>query len=116
MEKNSAVVCYNWWGAHIEYYFCYPNNISMIGLGRPNDLHEYLFTNAERKDSVNVNTAYCILPVADNYDVAAMYAPYYLQIGKPTLITVKRKGRPNAGFYVYRLRGWKNKLPMMKAR
>lgn len=113
MEKGAPVICYKWWGAHIEYYFCFPNNIPMIGLGEPNELHEYLFTNAERKHKVNLNTAYCIVPVDDYYNVQAKYSRYYHKIDKPSLITVNRKGKPDVKFYVYRLSGWKNRLPMV---
>ena len=114
MEKNAPVICYKWWGAHIEYYFCHPNNIPMIGLGEPNELHEYLFMNAERKDSANLNTAYCIVPADDNYNVQVKYSPYYHKIEKPSLITVKRERKPDVKFYVYKLRGWKNRLPMVE--
>ncbi len=112
LEKNIPIICYKWWGAHVEYYFCHPNNISMIGLGEPNELHEYFFTNAKRKDTVNLNTAYCIVPADDRYNVQVKYSPYYHTIDKPSLIAVKRKGKPAVKFYVYRLSGWKNKLPM----
>jgi hypothetical protein len=111
IERNAPVICYKWWGAHIEYYFCYPNKIPMIGLGEPNELHEYLFTNAERKDSVNLDTAYCIVPADDNYNVRLKYSPYYQTINEPSLISVKRKGKPDVKFYVYKLSGWKNRLP-----
>lgn len=114
MEKGAPVICFKWWGAHIEYYFCHPNNISMIGLGDTEELHEYLFLNAERKDTVNLNTAYCIVPADDYYNVTAKYSPYYQQIEKPSLITVSRKGKPDVKFFVYRLRGWRNKLPQVE--
>jgi hypothetical protein len=114
MEKDAPVICYKWWGAHIEYYFCHPNKIPMVGLGEPDELHEYLFTNAERKDTVNLNTAYCIVPADDNYNVQLKYLPYYHTIDKPSLISVERKGKPDVKFYVYRLSGWKNKLPMVE--
>lgn len=114
IEKNAPVVSYKWWGAHIEYYFCYPNNIPMIGLGEPNELHQYLFTNAERKDEVNLDSAYCIVPADDKYNVQLKYSPYYEKIDKHSLITVKRNGNPDVKFYVYKLSGWKNRLPMVE--
>jgi hypothetical protein len=112
MEKSSPVICYKWWGAHIEYYFCHPFGIPVIGLGEPDELHEYLFTNVKRKDRVSLNTAYCIVPADDYYNVQSKYSAYYHQIEKPMLITVKRNGKPDVIFYVYRLRGWKSRLPV----
>jgi hypothetical protein len=113
MEKKTPVITYKWWGAHIEYYFCYPNNIPMIGLGEPNELHQYLFTNAERKNKVDLDTAYCIIPADDQYDVQEKFSPYYDNIDQLSLITVKRKGKPDVNFYVYKLSGWRNNLPMV---
>jgi len=114
LDGKTPVICYDWGGAHIEYYFGHPNDIPVIGLGDPNELHEYLFSNAQRKGEVNLNTAYCIVPADDSYDVQAKYTSYYHQIDKPSLISVKRKGKPDERFYVYRLRGWKQQLPMLE--
>ncbi|MDQ3278860.1 MAG: glycosyltransferase family 39 protein [Bacteroidota bacterium] len=113
MEKGAPVLCYDWGGAQIEYYFCHGANIPMIGLGEPDELHEYLFTNAKRKKAVSLASAYCIVPADNSYDVQTTFAAYYRTITKPSLITVERRGQPDLKFYVYRLHGWKNRLPMV---
>jgi len=114
MQKNSPVVCYKWWGAHLEYYFCYPQNIQMIGLGTLDSLHEYMWMNKMRNQKVNFNTAYCIVPSNDNYNVHAQYDNYYAEIDSVTIIKIFRANKPAINFSVFRLKGWKNNLPEAK--
>jgi hypothetical protein len=112
VPAGTPVVSYKWWGAHIEYYFCKQQGIQMIGLGVLNDLHEYLWLNNERKDKVNFTSAYCILPSDEFYNVYQHYQPYYNNIQLAYTIHVPRSGKPSHHFYVFRLSGWKNTLPV----
>lgn len=114
VNKKTPIICYDWGGALIEYYFGRPNNIPVIGLGEPNELHQYLFSNVERKDKVNLDSAYCILPEDDPYDVQVKYSSYYHQIKGPERIKVKREGKPDERFNLYRLHGWKGRLPVVE--
>lgn len=108
---NTPVVCYKWWGAHVEYYFCRPWNIKMIGLGYMMDLHEYVWMNNLRKDSVNMQQAFCIVPSDGFYNVKRAYSNYYNSIDSVSNIQIYRNGKPSNNFYVFRLSGWKGKLP-----
>ncbi|MEP6615665.1 MAG: glycosyltransferase family 39 protein [Ginsengibacter sp.] len=110
----SPVVCYNWWGSHIEYYFCRPGKIRMIGLGSLNDLHQYAWLNTPRIPLVNFNTAYCVVPSDENYNVQDEYRDFYSYSDMIAIIHVQRNKIPTHDFYVYRLTGWKNKLPLKK--
>lgn len=114
MPKNSPVICYKWWGAHIEYYFCRPIGIQMIGLGKMNELHEYMWMNEMRKDKVNLSGAYCIVNSDDYYDVYDAYNNYYSQIDTITQIQILRGNKPSHNFTVFRLSGWKNNMPVIK--
>lgn len=114
MPANTPVVCYKWWGAHQEYYFCRPLNIEMIGLDGIINLHEYLWMNALRKDKVDLSKAYCIVPSDEFYDAKKMYQKFYSQIDFVKTISISRGGKPAIDFYIYRLSGWKNNLPMIK--
>ena len=111
MPENSPVVCYKWWGAHQEYYFCRPAGIQMIGLGNIINLHEYMWMNRYRKSQVNFQSAYCIVPSDELYDARNLYGVYYEKIEPAAEIKISRGGEPAHNFYIYRLTGWKNDLP-----
>lgn len=113
IPANTPVVCYKWWGAHIEYHFCRPLNIKMIGLGNMMDLHEYLWMNAIRKDSVNMQQAFCIVPSDEFYNVKNAYKNYYNRVDSVTSIQTFRGNKPAHNFYVYHLSGWKGDLPLI---
>jgi len=114
ITKATPVVCYKWWGAHQEYYFCRPLNIQMIGLGGIINLHEYLWMNTLRKDKVDLSKAYCIVPSDEFYNAKKMYENFYSQIDLIKNISIIRSGKPAIDFYIYRLSGWKNNLPLIK--
>jgi hypothetical protein len=114
MPANAPVVCYKWWGAHQEYYFCRPLKIQMIGLDGIINLHEYLWMNARRKDKVDLSKAYCIVPSDEFYDAKKMYQNFYSHIEFVKDISISRGGKPAVDFYIYRLSGWKNNLPEIK--
>ena len=111
MPEGAPIICYKWWGAHLEYYFGRPSGAQMIGLGSIQNLHQYLWFNAARKDLVNLSKAYCIVPSDEFYDVREMYGIYYKQIELVTTLKTYRANKPAHNFFVYRLSGWKNKVP-----
>ncbi len=113
MPKGTPVVCYKWFpAAHEDYYFCRPIGIQMIGLGTPFDLHEYVWMNQWRKNKVNMNSAYCIVPSNEYYDAKIKYADYYEKIDSVTAINNARNGKMARYFYVYRLQGWKHNISL----
>ena len=112
MLPGSPLICNKWWGAHEEYYFCRASDIQMIGLGSMNDLHEYMWMNKMRKDKVNFSTAYCIVHSDENYNVYTQYENFYSKIDTAAIIDVPRNKKPSHNFYIFRLSGWKNRLPM----
>jgi 4-amino-4-deoxy-L-arabinose transferase-like glycosyltransferase len=111
MPANAAMVTSNWWGAHVEYYFARPSHLKMISLGKPRQINEYLWTNKWRKDEVDLNNAYCIIPSDDKYYVPADF----FQIKELALvIDVNRNGMLAHSFAVYRLNGLKKQVPVVK--
>ena len=111
MPVGSPVVCYKWFpAAHEDYYFCLPLGIQMIGLGSVFDLHEYAWTNDLRKNMVDFQKAYCVVPSNENYDARLRYLDYYTQVNLVTQIDDFRNRKLSRHFYVYRLQGWKNKI------
>ena len=112
MQPNNPVVCAKWWGAHVEYYFCRPLNLNMIGLGRLYLLHEYMWMNRVRKEQVDFTKAYCIVPSDEYYDVEQTYSAYYSNVQLVKTIETRRGNQLARLFYVYRLSGWKGEIPV----
>ena len=110
MPVNAAMVTSNWWGAHVEYYFARPSGLKMIGLGKLHHLNDYTWTNKWRKNEVDLNSAYCIIPADDKY-----YAPadFYETKELALIIGVNRNGKPSHVFGVYRLKGLKKEVPVV---
>jgi len=106
---NTPLICTYWWGAHIEYYFSRQYNIKMIGLGEVNQLRHYYWVNGWRKDSVNLNTSYFIIPSDENHKLPTSF---YKTIELATIIETKRNNQPAHNFRVYRLKGWNGVLPV----
>jgi len=110
MPANAAFVTSNWWGAHVEYYFARPAQLKMIGLGKPQHLNEYLWTNKWRRDEVDLNSTYCIIPADDKYYVPA---DFFQTKELAMIIEVNRNGKPAHNFAVYRLKGLKKEVPVV---
>jgi hypothetical protein len=86
----------------------------MIGLGHIMDLHEYMWMNNLRKDSANMQQAFCIVPSDEFYNAKRVYKNYYTRIDSITNIQTFRGGKPAHNFYIYRLSGWKGVIPLVK--
>ena len=111
IKAGTPIICFKWWGAHVEYYFCRPSGLQMVGLGGINTLHEYFWTNKEKLNKVNMSTAYCIIPSDEYYNAQQQYADYYNTIDSVYTIKILRNNQPAHNFYIYRLTGWKGKIP-----
>jgi 4-amino-4-deoxy-L-arabinose transferase-like glycosyltransferase len=111
MPANAALVTSNWWGAHVGYYFARPLHLKMIGAGNPSHLNEYLWTNKWRSDGVDLNNVYCIIPSGDKYQAPAAFFQT-----KELAMTIKiyRSGKLAQVFAVYRLRGLKKDVPVVR--
>jgi 4-amino-4-deoxy-L-arabinose transferase-like glycosyltransferase len=113
MPANAPLVARKWWGAHVEYYFCRPTGLTLVGLGWE-QLHHYLWLNRQRSESANLSTAYCIVPSDEYYDAQQAYSAYYNSIQLVNTITTYRSGHPAHHFYIYRLSGWKGTVRYME--
>ena len=114
VAPNTPLVCNTWWGAHVEYYFGRPQQLTMIGLGSMPQVHQYLWTNAIRKERVNFSNAFCIVPSDEWYNAEKQYSKYYENIKLVKIITTVRGGLKARHFYVYRLSRWKGLLPVVR--
>jgi len=111
VPPNTPLVCTYWWGAHIEYYFARPLQVPMIGLGTINQIRHYSWMNGVRKVPFNMTSAYCIMPVDEQYSLPV---EFYKQVKLIAVIKVPRGGKPAHNFAVYRLQGWKGTVPVIK--
>lgn len=107
MPAGAPMVTSHWWGAHVEYYFCRPLNMVMIGLGTQKTGH-YLWLNRLRMKEANMNQVYCVVPSTDRYRI-----PFdqFSHIEMARVIDVKRNGRPAHRFFVYRMKGFRGTVP-----
>lgn len=111
MPEGTPMVTSNWWGAHVDYYFARPLHLKMIGLGKPEHLNEYRWTNQYRKDQADLNKAYCIIPADDKYYVPA---DFFRQKELAAIIDIKRNGKSAHQFLVYRLSALTKQVPVVK--
>jgi hypothetical protein len=109
---RSPMVCSRWQSAQVDYYFCGKGKKQMIGLGELNNLHEYVWMNAERKDDVDLSSAYFVSSEVVNAN--ELFQHYYSYIDSISTISINRGFRPDLTFYVYRLTGFKNSLPVIE--
>jgi hypothetical protein len=110
MPAHPAMVTTHWWGAHVEYYFARPLHLAMFGIGKPQHLHEYLWTNNRRKYDADINNSYCILPVDDNYYVPS---DFFRQDELALTIEINRGGKMAHRFKVYRLKALRKPIPVI---
>ncbi|OLY91243.1 hypothetical protein BUE76_04495 [Cnuella takakiae] len=113
VRPGTPLVCPTWWGAHVEYYFARPAGAPMIGLGSLQHTHHYLWTNYIRKAQTDFTQAFCIVPSDEYYNPQQTFAPYYRRAVWVQTIALHRNGQEARRFYVYRLDGWKGRLPQM---
>jgi 4-amino-4-deoxy-L-arabinose transferase-like glycosyltransferase len=107
---GTPLVASHWGGAHVEYYFARPLNVPLIGLGQPQQLNHYLWTNRWNISHVNLAQAYCIIP-SDGF-----YRPpsgYFQSTEKIATIQIDRNGKPAHYFFVYRLKGLIRPVPQI---
>ena len=113
IAANTPLVCPTWWGAHVEYYFARPYQLTMLGMGTMQQAHHYLWTNEERSEKITLQNAFTVTPSDENFDVVRHYSDYYDSVRLAKTITVHRNGKPARYFYVYHLSGWKGHLPVV---
>lgn len=113
MPLNTPLVTTYWWGAHIEFYMARPHNIQTLGIGNIIELREYWWMNQHRKQSADMNYAYCIMPSDESYDLPEQF---YNKIELARVIEIMRNGKPAHYFRVYRLKGLKQNVAHLSLR
>jgi 4-amino-4-deoxy-L-arabinose transferase-like glycosyltransferase len=109
LSSGTPIICPTWWGAHIEYYFARPADAPVIGLGNVETLHHYAWINAERIDTVSMDTAYCIVASIEDTVASHSMDSYYEDSKLVSTIPVYRNGKLVSNFYVHLMTGWKGR-------
>ncbi len=107
MPADAFMVTAFWWGAHVDYYFARPIGLRMVGLGKPTQVGQYLWTNPNRNFPLT-EAAYCVVPSDERYRVPADW------FGSSVLAftaEIHRSGKVARRFFFYRLRRWKKPIP-----
>ncbi len=102
------IACNKWFpAAHIDYYVARPNNNYVIGVGNPNDLHQYLWLNHYR-GALNIGEdAVCIIPSNYPQDAPTTYGMYFQSVKPLHRFTETRGDKTTRYFNVYLLQGYK---------
>lgn len=112
IAAQTPLVVPTWWGAHVEYYFGNKGKIPVLGLAGLGQIHHYQWTNALRQELANPELAFCIVPSDEYYNPAQVFASYYRHALPLMRISLRRGGITVRHFYVFKLWGWKGKLPV----
>ena len=114
--KGAPVLAHKWFpAAHLDYYFCRPHDIPLIGLGTPIDLHQYLWLNGKRLPAARIDMAYTVVPSNISFDAKAVFSGWYSQTDSVATLNQMRSGKVCRYFTVYRLSGWKeNAVPVFR--
>ncbi|MBS1510823.1 MAG: glycosyltransferase family 39 protein [Bacteroidetes bacterium] len=107
MKNDAAIVCNKWFpAAHLDVYVAMPLHKRCIAIGDTNDIHQYVWINAERKALQQGDDAYCIVPSNEMVDVKAVYQKYFSTIIPGPVIEQRRSGTICRYFYVWRLKNF----------
>lgn len=109
MPREAPVIAHKWFpAAHLDYYFCRPQGLALLGLGTAVDLHHYLWLNG-RQPVTSAEKAYAVVPSNVTFDLPAAFNGWYSRIDSITTLHSFRSGKESRYFTVYRLTGWKGK-------
>ncbi|MDB5251539.1 MAG: glycosyl transferase family protein [Flaviaesturariibacter sp.] len=110
MPAKAAIVSQKWFpAAHLDYYFCRPLDIPLIGLGSETDLHQYAWSNGWRLPAAGIDSAYAVVPSHLAYDPRETFGAYYERVDSVAAIRESRGGKPTRTFTIYELRGWRGR-------
>lgn len=113
MPAGAPVIAMKWFpAAHLDYYICSPMHVPLIGLGELNDLHQYVWLNAWRMKSVDMENAWCIVPTNIPMDPEVEFKNDYRQIRYYSMFAQYRNGKVCRYFRLFTLKGWKGRIPV----
>jgi hypothetical protein len=108
MMPHAPLITNRWFpAAHLDYYVAMPLKRAVLAIGDTNDIHQYIWINAQRRTLAKGADAYCIVPSNNPLDVRGVYGQRFGSIDEPSVIEQKRGGVVCRRFYVWRLKGYR---------
>lgn len=106
MPANAPIIADNWFPlAHIDYYVARPLGMKVLGLGKPEKLHKYLWINEER-GGFSLGADYWYLTNSRDYmNPLESYSDLFQEIIPADTITIFRSGKPAKHYFLFMLKG-----------
>ncbi|MDN5349034.1 MAG: hypothetical protein PWQ54_430 [Bacteroidales bacterium] len=111
MSSNDGIISNNWFPmSHIDYYIARPLQMTVLGLGKPENLHKYMWIN-QKRGGFQIGKDYWYITNSRDYTAPQdLYDEYFRQIIPSDTLTVMRNGIPAKRYFVFLLKDLK-KLP-----
>lgn len=108
MPKQAGIIGDHWFPlAHIDYYIARPLAMKVFGLGKPQNLHKYMWINRERGNFQMGADYWYITNSRDYQSPDSIYSEYFKQIVPADTITISRRGIPAKRYFVFLLKDMK---------
>ena len=105
MPTNAAIIANNWFPlAHIDYYVARPLGMKVLGMGKAEKLHKYLWINDER-NGFKLGADYWYLTNSRDYvNPKEIYSASFREIIPADTINVYRSGKPAKRYFLFMLK------------
>jgi hypothetical protein len=105
MKASDAIVAENWFPlANLDYYVARPLNMKVLGAGRPDRLHKYIWINQERGGFALGDDFWYLTDSRYYTHPEAIYTGLFSEIVTADTITILRTGKPAKRVFVFLLK------------
>lgn len=108
MHEEDGIVASQWFPlANLDYYVARPLGMRVMGLGKPENLHKYLWINEERGGIKQGESFWFLTDSRYWHDPVEMYSGSFDAIEPVGTITIERGGKPAKNVFVYACKDFK---------
>jgi hypothetical protein len=105
MKVSDAIVAENWFPlANLDYYVARPLHMKVLGLGRPDRLHKYIWINEERGGFALGDDFWYLTDSRYYTHPEAIYTGLFSEIVTADTITIMRSGKPAKRVFIFLLK------------
>ncbi len=105
MPANAAIVAENWFPlAHIDYYVARPLGMKVLGMGKAERLHKYIWINEERGGFKLGDDYWYLTNSRDYVDPFGIYAGSFQEIIPADTINIYRSNKPAKRYFLFMLK------------